>query len=83
MSTTETKPEPKVLEENPEPLKYTVQITAVFIHITHLFQIVFVSIPFVSYDCLLCFQTWVLKVSIHCEGCKRKVKKVLRNIDGN
>ncbi|KAM2049764.1 hypothetical protein EV2_008450 [Malus domestica] len=28
------------------------------------------------------YQTWVLKVSIHCEGCKRKVKKVLQNIDG-
>ncbi|XP_048323842.2 heavy metal-associated isoprenylated plant protein 36 [Ziziphus jujuba] len=28
------------------------------------------------------YKTWVLKVSIHCEGCKRKVKKVLQNIDG-
>ncbi|MED6130286.1 hypothetical protein PIB30_000188 [Stylosanthes scabra] len=28
------------------------------------------------------YQTWFLKVSIHCEGCRRKVKKVLRNIDG-
>ncbi|MED6106474.1 hypothetical protein PIB30_005109 [Stylosanthes scabra] len=28
------------------------------------------------------YQTWLLKVSIHCEGCRRKVKKVLRNIDG-
>ncbi|XP_050870412.1 heavy metal-associated isoprenylated plant protein 35 [Lathyrus oleraceus] len=28
------------------------------------------------------FQTWFLKVSIHCEGCRRKVKKVLQNIDG-
>ncbi|KAJ8772031.1 hypothetical protein K2173_027208 [Erythroxylum novogranatense] len=27
-------------------------------------------------------KTWVLKVSIHCEGCKRKVKKILTNIDG-
>ncbi|KAG0468310.1 hypothetical protein HPP92_017638 [Vanilla planifolia] len=27
-------------------------------------------------------QTWVLKVSIHCEGCKKKVKKVLQGIDG-
>ncbi|CAK7333169.1 unnamed protein product [Dovyalis caffra] len=27
-------------------------------------------------------QTWVLKVSIHCQGCKRKVKKVLQSIDG-
>ncbi|KAF8401496.1 hypothetical protein HHK36_012436 [Tetracentron sinense] len=28
------------------------------------------------------FKTWNLKVSIHCEGCKRKVKKVLQSIDG-
>ncbi|KAA8543116.1 hypothetical protein F0562_021389 [Nyssa sinensis] len=28
------------------------------------------------------YQTWVLKVPIHCEGCKKKVKKVLKGIDG-
>ncbi|KAI9082579.1 hypothetical protein K1719_035448 [Acacia pycnantha] len=28
------------------------------------------------------YQTWVLKVFIHCEGCKKKVKKVLQGIDG-
>ncbi|XVE63053.1 hypothetical protein DITRI_Ditri06bG0168900 [Diplodiscus trichospermus] len=28
------------------------------------------------------YKTWVLKVSIHCEGCKRKVEKTLRKIDG-
>ncbi|KAK2358270.1 heavy metal-associated isoprenylated plant protein [Trifolium repens] len=28
------------------------------------------------------YQTWFLKVSIHCEGCKRKVKKVLQSIEG-
>ncbi|XP_043711914.1 heavy metal-associated isoprenylated plant protein 36-like [Telopea speciosissima] len=28
------------------------------------------------------YQTWVLKVSIHCEGCKRKVKKVLQGVEG-
>jgi copper chaperone CopZ len=28
------------------------------------------------------FQTWFLKVSIHCEGCRKKVKKVLKRIDG-
>ncbi|KAL3505742.1 hypothetical protein ACH5RR_031124 [Cinchona calisaya] len=28
------------------------------------------------------YQTWALKVSIHCQGCKRKVKKVLQNIEG-
>ncbi|MCD9560476.1 hypothetical protein HAX54_019161 [Datura stramonium] len=28
------------------------------------------------------YRTWVLKVSIHCPGCKRKVKKVLQSIEG-
>ncbi|KAJ4850587.1 hypothetical protein Tsubulata_017188 [Turnera subulata] len=28
------------------------------------------------------YQTWILKVSIHCEGCKKKVKKVLQGIEG-
>ncbi|MED6137287.1 hypothetical protein PIB30_063714 [Stylosanthes scabra] len=28
------------------------------------------------------YQTWFLKVSIHCDGCRRKVKKVLQGIDG-
>ncbi|KAH7676708.1 Copper chaperone domain-containing protein [Dioscorea alata] len=28
------------------------------------------------------YQTLALKVSIHCEGCKRKVKRVLQSIDG-
>jgi copper chaperone CopZ len=28
------------------------------------------------------YKTWVLKVSIHCEGCKRKVKKILASIHG-
>ncbi|KEH37267.1 heavy metal-associated isoprenylated plant protein 35 [Medicago truncatula] len=28
------------------------------------------------------YQTWFLKVSIHCEGCRKKVKKVLKRIDG-
>lgn len=30
----------------------------------------------------LSYKTWILKVSIHCEGCKRKVKKILTNIQG-
>lgn len=36
-------------------------------------------------DCFLLLweQTWVLKVSIHCEGCKRKVKKALQSIEGD
>lgn len=28
------------------------------------------------------YQTWVLKVLIHCDGCKRRVKKILQGIDG-
>ncbi|KAI9180465.1 hypothetical protein LWI28_005029 [Acer negundo] len=28
------------------------------------------------------YQTWVLRVSIHCEGCKKKVRKVLKDIEG-
>lgn len=31
---------------------------------------------------LLKMQTIVLKVHIHCEGCKKKVKKLLQKIDG-
>ncbi|KAK1417864.1 hypothetical protein QVD17_26998 [Tagetes erecta] len=31
---------------------------------------------------ILTYKTWVLKVSIHCVGCKRKVKKVLQTIEG-
>ncbi|KAK3194051.1 hypothetical protein Dsin_025361 [Dipteronia sinensis] len=27
------------------------------------------------------YQTWVLRVSIHCEGCKKKVRKVLKDIE--
>ncbi|KAK8947024.1 hypothetical protein KSP39_PZI006870 [Platanthera zijinensis] len=27
-------------------------------------------------------QSWVLKVNIHCEGCKKKVKKVLQKVQG-
>ena len=33
--------------------------------------------------CLRRMQTTVLRVSIHCEGCKKKVKKVLHSIEGN
>ncbi|MFS7922821.1 putative heavy metal-associated domain, HMA, heavy metal-associated domain superfamily [Helianthus anomalus] len=28
------------------------------------------------------YKTWVLKVSIHCVGCKRKVKRLLQSIEG-
>jgi hypothetical protein len=29
-----------------------------------------------------CMQKSVLKVNIHCDGCKHKVKKILQKIDG-
>ncbi|CAA0828192.1 Heavy metal transport/detoxification superfamily protein [Striga hermonthica] len=37
-----------------------------------------------SGDCCepLTYKTWALRVSIHCVGCKRKVKKVLQSIEG-
>ncbi|XP_059652408.1 heavy metal-associated isoprenylated plant protein 35-like [Cornus florida] len=28
------------------------------------------------------YKTWVLRVSIHCEGCKKKVKKILQKVEG-
>ncbi|KAI3460819.1 hypothetical protein Pfo_017482 [Paulownia fortunei] len=28
------------------------------------------------------YMTWVLRVSLHCQGCKKKVKKVLQSIEG-
>ena len=34
-----------------------------------------------SWDCLY-MQKCVLKVNIHCDGCKNKVKKILQKIDG-
>lgn len=30
----------------------------------------------------LCMQKCVLKVNIHCDGCRQKVKKILQKIDG-
>ncbi|XP_075498902.1 uncharacterized protein LOC142537235 isoform X2 [Primulina tabacum] len=35
-----------------------------------------------SSENLIKYKTWGLRVSIHCEGCKKKVKKVLQNIEG-
>lgn len=32
---------------------------------------------------VLFMQTCVLKVNIHCDGCKDKVRKILQKIDGN
>lgn len=43
------KPESKLVDENPDRLKY---------------------------------KTWNLRVSIHCEGCKKKVKKILTSVEG-
>ncbi|KAK6911574.1 Heavy metal-associated domain, HMA [Dillenia turbinata] len=28
------------------------------------------------------YKTWFLKVSVHCEGCKKKIKKILNGIEG-
>ncbi|XP_010550985.1 PREDICTED: pollen-specific leucine-rich repeat extensin-like protein 1 [Tarenaya hassleriana] len=39
-------------------------------------------VPDQEYPEPLRYTTWVLRVSIHCEGCKRKIKKLLTNIDG-
>ncbi|XP_010493986.1 PREDICTED: WAS/WASL-interacting protein family member 1-like [Camelina sativa] len=39
-------------------------------------------IVFEDYPEPLRYTTWVLRVSIHCEGCKRKIKKILSKIDG-
>ena len=33
-------------------------------------------------DVLLQLQTCILRVNIHCDGCKKKVKKLLHKIDG-
>ncbi|CAA2996730.1 heavy metal-associated isoprenylated plant 36 [Olea europaea subsp. europaea] len=38
--------------------------------------------PAVHPPAALQYTTWVLKVSMHCEGCKKKVKKVLQAIEG-
>ncbi|KAI8003974.1 Heavy metal-associated isoprenylated plant protein 32 [Camellia lanceoleosa] len=41
-----------------------------------------VSVQNMSKEEFLKIQTCVLKVNIHCDGCKRKVKKILHKIDG-
>lgn len=62
-----------------EHLKY--QVLTKYTHITHLacFQL---FIFFINFFMSSSFQTWFLKVSIHCEGCRKKVNKVLKRIDG-
>jgi copper chaperone CopZ len=36
----------------------------------------------VFFLCFFYVQTCVLKVNIHCDGCKKKVKKLLQRIEG-
>lgn len=78
-----TTPTPEVAPE--EPLKY--QVNHIIIKYPSLFyQSIFISTLFLTiYHLYFIFnvQKWVLRVSIHCEGCKRKVKKVLQSIEGN
>lgn len=44
-----------------------------------LFLFFFLIFIFCSYYVI---QKWILKVSIHCEGCKKKVKKILQQVPG-
>ena len=44
-------------------------------------MIVLFTLCFVLLGCLY-MQKCVLKVNIHCDGCKQKVKKILQKIDG-
>lgn len=78
----EAKPESsKEVEENQEPpLKY--KVNHVFAFFLKKKKLRFHQTLFLHHS-FPCFpQAWVLKVSIHCEGCKRKVEKTLRNIQG-
>lgn len=68
-------------------LKYQVQkYLYIYTHTHHpplftpFFWLVF-DLP-VQSSILCILQTWVLKVSIHCKGCQRKVKRVLQTIEG-
>lgn len=53
-----------------------------------LFTIVSEKVDYFTLFCVgfgwlcLCMQTCVLKVNIHCDGCKHKVKKILQKIEG-
>lgn len=55
-------------------------LPSVFIFQEHKQEIVFVLYSFDSMVSVV--QTCVLKVNIHCDGCKDKVKKILHKIDG-
>ncbi|XP_042435356.1 heavy metal-associated isoprenylated plant protein 36-like [Zingiber officinale] len=47
-------------------------------------QLLLLSAMAAAEECVepLKYQTWILKVSIHCQGCKKKVKKVLQTMEG-
>ncbi|MFS7890452.1 putative heavy metal-associated domain, HMA, heavy metal-associated domain superfamily [Helianthus anomalus] len=42
----------------------------------------FINISYLFFSCFLFKQTQSLKVNIHCDGCKHKVKKILKKIEG-
>lgn len=72
-------------EEAPEALKYQVNTVSPWLYIYIYLALSTVSSfsHLLAYDSMFkILQTWVLKVSIHCEGCKKKVKKVLQSIEG-
>lgn len=39
-------------------------------------------VVFICIIAYYCFQTFVLRVNIHCDGCKHKVKKLLKRTEG-
>lgn len=82
-------------EEGPEPLKYQVsslgflqscwQICRATGHSSacrKMLMVFFLSLVCALFPPFFLLQTLALKVSIHCEGCKKKVKKVLHSIEG-
>lgn len=88
MAEPEAKPEPKEVEENAEPpLTYKVD-SSQFLQILFLLLTLARCLDFLdalcnSFRCCCSVsQKWTLKVSIHCEACKRKVKRVLKDVEG-
>lgn len=81
----EAKAEPKEIEEiSQPPLKYKVLNEAMVNFCEHqpysfqkMFRLLHVSNIFFSV-----LQTWVLRVSVHCEGCKKKINKSLKQMEG-
>lgn len=89
MAEPEAKPEPKEVEEIAEPplIYKVVSISATLFckSITHPFfnlSLYGFSVDDSVIFSFLFHQTWILKVSIHCEACKRKVKRVLKDVEG-